>query len=281
MTNTSLVTFHKMHGCGNDFVLVDNRELALPVEHMVSWAKALCPRGFGIGADGFIFLEAPVPQEPRAAFRWHFFNADGSRAEMCGNASRCAARLAVELGLAPTRHAFLTDAGLIEAEVLGPDLVKVRLTDPVDLRLNLDLDVAGQARTVQFVNTGVPHAVVFVPDVQAEDIMRFGPALRHHEHFAPKGTNANLAQVVDPGTLLLRTYERGVEGETHACGTGAVATVYLAHKLGLTGPHGDVTTSGGEVLSIDIAPDGVRLTGKAVKVYTGQFDPVALGLSGV
>jgi len=276
MNDMNSVTFHKMHGCGNDFILIDNRSLGIPEPLMAPWARALCPRAFAVGADGLIFLEQTDDTE--AAYRWHFFNADGSRAEMCGNASRCAARLAVELGMAPESHTLLTDAGPIRARLLEAARVKVQLTDPRDMALNLALDVAGRSLEVHYVDSGVPHAVIFCTDAAAEDISVLGPGLRHHPHFAPRGANANIAQVLDDSHMLLRTFERGVEGETHACGTGAVAAVFLAHTLGLTGPGVDVTTSGKEVLTIDIDNGSVFLTGTAIKVYQGELQPRALGL---
>lgn len=273
------VTFHKMHGCGNDFVLIDNRRLGLAVEHMADWARGICRRAFSVGADGLIFLESPPRGKTgEVHYRWHFYNADGSRAAMCGNASRCAARLAVELGLAPAEHAFLSDAGVIRARLLGPDTVKVRLTPPKDMRPHIQLTAAGQDLTVHFVDTGVPHVVLFAKDVKALDLKTLGPALRFHERFQPAGTNANLAQVQDRAHLLLRTYERGVEDETHACGTGAVASVVLANALGLTGAEVGVTTSGGETLGVSLEPDGVFLSGKAVSVFVGTLQPAALGL---
>ncbi len=273
------VTFHKMHGCGNDFVLIDNRELGLAVEHMADWAREICRRSFSVGADGLIFLESPPSElSHEIHYRWHFYNADGSRAAMCGNASRCAARLAVEQGLAPTEHAFLTDAGIIHARMLGPDMVKVQLTSPRDMRLHLDLTATGQNLTIHFVDTGVPHVAFFTPEVKTLDLKTLGPALRFHERFQPAGTNVNLVQVVDRKHLFLRTYERGVEGETHACGTGAVASVVLAEALGLTDTVVDVTTSGGETLGVSLEQDGAYLSGKAVSVYVGVINPAAMGL---
>jgi diaminopimelate epimerase len=273
------VTFHKMHGCGNDFVLIDNRQPGLAVEHMADWARGICRRAFSVGGDGLVFLESPPPEMAHEVdYRWHFYNADGSRASMCGNASRCAARLAVELGLAPAEHAFLSDAGVIRARLLGPDTVKVQLTSPKDMRLHIKLTAVDQDITVHFVDTGVPHVVLFDADVNALDLKALGPALRFHERFQPAGANANLVQVLDRKHLLLRTYERGVEDETHACGTGAVASVVLANALDLTAAEVDVTTSGGETLGVSLEQDGVYLSGKAVQVYVGTFQPAALGL---
>jgi diaminopimelate epimerase len=244
---------------------------------MADWARALCPRAFAVGADGLIFLE-PTP-EAETAYRWHFFNADGSRAEMCGNASRCAARLAVELGLAGPEHSFGTDAGPIQARVLEGGVAKVQLTPPEGLALGEELTVDGTLMTVHFVNTGVPHAVVVCEDVAAVDVAAKGAAIRYHEHFAPAGTNANFIQATARDALLLRTYERGVEGETYACGTGAAASLVVANALGLVGSSARVTTSGGEVLTVSLENGSVFLQGMAVKVYEGTLEPAMFGLS--
>jgi len=279
MTRYDTIPFHKMHGCGNDFALIDNRALAVPRELMVFWAKKICAPHFGVGADGLIFLEdAPVGLTD-AAFVWHFFNADGSRAEMCGNASRCAAKLAVKLGLAGAEHVFGTDAGLIRARVLDDGRVRVQLTPPKDIQTHLDLDIKGQKHRLHFANTGVPHAVLFLEDVSKVDIRELGPAIRYHKQFAPAGTNANFVQRIDSSKLKLRTYERGVEAETFACGTGAAASLVLAHELGLTGPAADVTTTGGEVLAIELENGAVFLTGQAVEVFSGVLSADALGLN--
>ena len=157
------VRFHKMHGCGNDFVLIDNREAGVPRGVMADWARLLCARKLGVGADGLIFLEN-TPPERQGDYIWHFYNADGSRGEMCGNGSRCAAWLAVELGLAGPRHVFGSDAGLIEAEVRFEErLVRVELTHPRGLALHLSLEADGEIFDVNFVDTGVPHAVILLP----------------------------------------------------------------------------------------------------------------------
>jgi len=274
------VGFHKMQGCGNDFVIIDNRELRLPVEHMREWAIKVCRKCFGVGADGLIFLEA-APAGSGADVLWHFYNADGSRAEMCGNGARCASKLASLLGLAGKRFVLSTDAGPVACEVLDNGQVKVRLTPAADLRPGVVLDVAGQKLTVHFVNTGVPHAVVFLPDVSLADVKRLGNAIRFHEAFAPKGTNANFVQVKDSSHLLLRTYERGVEDETYACGTGACASAVIAHSLGMAGADVEVTTTGGEVLGVSLAGGDVFLRGAAEVCFSGVLYPAALGLPGL
>lgn len=278
---TRRIEFHKLHGCGNDFIFIDNRTLQLPREHMAQWATVLCQRAFSIGADGLIFLEAPAP-DPGCDYRWHFFNADGSRAEMCGNASRCAASLAVRLDLAGPAHRFLTDAGPILAQVLEESpagaRVKVQLTAPHDLWLGEPLTLNGTTYTVNHVNTGVPHAVVIVDDVWSVDVKTLGRALRHHERFAPRGTNANFIQILNSNTIHLRTYERGVEDETYACGTGAAASALVAQQLGFAAAEVNITTTGKEVLTITSDGGQVFLTGAAAYVFAGVLDARALGL---
>jgi len=273
------VEFHKMQGCGNDFVIIDNRSLQTPVAAMPEWARLVCRKCFGVGADGLIFLDA-APAGSGLDYRWHFYNADGSRAEMCGNGARCAARLAALLGIAPADHVLGTDAGGVAAQVLGNGQVKVRLTPPKDLRLGAELDVEGRKLAVHFVNTGVPHAVVFFEDVSLVDVKKLGRAIRFHPAFAPAGTNANFVTVKGPGELLLRTYERGVEDETYACGTGACASAIIAHALKLAEAEVDVTTSGGEVLGVDVSGGQVVLRGAAEVAFSGTLYPRALGLPG-
>ncbi len=273
------IAFFKMHGSGNHFVLLDNRSLRVPAPDMAGWARAVCAPGFGVGADGLIFLDM-APAGSGADTLWHFFNADGSRAEMCGNGSRCAARLAVELGMAGPEHVLLTDAGPIRAAVdLASDQVKVQLTPPRDLALDIPLLVDGERLTAHFVNTGVPHAVVECGDAATVDVQKLGRALRFHEHFAPAGTNVNFISGAARDHLTLRTYERGVEDETYACGTGAAAAALVANALGLAGSTVDLTTSGGEALRIFLENGTVHLQGPAVFVYSGRLRAAAVGLT--
>lgn len=273
------VPFYKMQGCGNDFVFIDNRELGVPVSVMADWACAICPRAFRVGADGVIFLEN-APEGSEADYIWHFYNADGSRAEMCGNASRCAARLAARIGLAPAQHVLGTDAGPIKAavdELSGR--AKVQLTPPKNLELGITITVDGIEYEVHHVDTGVPHTVLFFDDVSSVDVAGLGRAIRFHERFAPAGTNVNFLQVTSPERLELRTYERGVEAETLACGTGAAASEVIANALGRTGAKAEVCTTGKEVLTISLENGDVFLEGAASFVYRGEFDPKDLGLS--
>lgn len=272
---------YKMQGCGNDFVFIDNRDLKETPDVMDAWARLVCDRKLGVGADGLIFLDATPPGR-RGDYIWHFYNADGSRGEMCGNGSRCAAWLAVDLGLAGPVHAFGTDAGLIHAEVdYEGRRVRVELTPPTGLTLRTPLEAEGRTWDVHFVNTGVPHAVVLIPDLNGVDVARLGAALRRHPHFGLAGTNVNFAAVDTRGSVRLRTFERGVEGETLACGTGAAATVCVTHALGLTEARVDVTTTGGEVLGIELRDGAIFLTGAATRVFTGDLDPRGLCLPGL
>jgi diaminopimelate epimerase len=272
------VPFFKMQGCGNDFVCVDNRVLEYDPEAMPEIVMAVCRKAFGVGADGMIFLDH-APEGSGLAYKWHFFNADGSRAEMCGNGSRCAARLAWMLGIAPARHVFGTDAGPIEAEVdEDSNLVTVQLTEPKDLRLDMTVEIEQQEFPLHFVNTGVPHAVAVVEHLEAVDVWKLGRAVRFHEAFKPAGTNVNFIAPDGAGRLSLRTYERGVEDETYACGTGAVASAVIARELGLTGDETVVTTTGGEELGVILRDGKAYLRGAAELVFTGSFFPQSLGI---
>jgi len=267
----------KMQGSGNDFVLLFADDIDTTPAEMPELARGICKRAFGVGADGLIILES-APKEPQVDYRWHFFNADGSRAEMCGNGSRCAARLAYESGFAPARHAFGTDAGPVRAEVI-PDKgeVAVQLTRPRELELNIRLQDSGWDRDVHYVNTGVPHAVLFSEEADHEDLGQLGPWLRYHLRFAPQGCNVNIVQHTEQG-LYIRTYERGVEDETYACGTGAVAAAYIARELGRAGDSTDITTSGGERLAVSFQGEDAFLQGAAEFVYQAELNCSALGI---
>lgn len=273
------VEFFKMQGCGNDFVVIDNRSLKVPEADMAQWSLKVCKRAFGIHADGMFFLDN-APEGSGADYRWHFFNSDGSRAEMCGNASRCAARLALALDMAPVKHVLLTDVGPIKAEVLDSGQVKVQLTPPKGLELNMKLDVKGVDFELHFADTGVPHAVIFVQNAEEVDVPTIGAAVRYADRFAPAGTNVNFVQVRSNSELYVRTYERGVEAETYACGTGVAAAQLIANALGLTGPAAAITTSGGESLKVSIEDKELYLQGAAELVFKGELylDPLGLAL---
>lgn len=264
-----MLSFTKMNGAGNDFVVIDNRDGSSALDREV--IARLCDRHRGIGADGLLAVEKP---QNGADFRMRYYNADGGEAEMCGNGARCFGRFAARLSGATERVSFETIAGVITARLLG-DRVQLAMSEPKALALGARVTAAGQPITVHFLNTGVPHAVVPVEDLAAVDVVKLGAAIRWHEHFAPKGTNANFIQTLDVQTLGIRTYERGVEGETLACGTGVVASALIHHLLsGAASPIG-VRVQGGDVLQVGFRREGdgfrdVTLTGPADFVFEGR-----------
>ena len=274
------LVFTKMTGAGNDFILIDHRQPRIREADMARLARLLCRRKFSVGADGLILIE---PSDT-ADFRWRFFNSDGSLAEMCGNGARCAARFAFLEGIAPAVMRFETLAGPIEARVDGIQ-VAVRVTPPKDVRLDRRIEVQDQTWSLHSLDTGVPHAVLFVDDIETVDVQGLGRQIRHHPMFQPAGTNVNFAGLLADGRLKVRTYERGVEAETLACGTGATAVALVAAATGQAEPPVDIVTSGGEVLTISFSgtqtsktsmPDTVFLQGAAHLVYIGTLTPEAL-----
>lgn len=272
------IEFHKVQGCGNDFVAIDNRKLKLPETAMAEWTRRICRRAFGVHADGLFFLK-PAPAGSDLDYAWDFYNSDGSRAEMCGNASRCAARLAHHLGMAPKSHVFGTDAGPVRARVFpGTNQVKVQLTRPEKMEMNIVLPLSEGEAEVHYVVEGVPHVVVFSGNVRGEDVKRLGKEIRFHERFRPAGTNVNFVEIQERDRGLLRTYERGVESETYACGTGAAATLLVARELDLCGDELALTTSGGEILTVSMEEGEVFLKGAAEVTFTGSLFLDSLGL---
>ena len=219
-----MLEFVKMSGAGNDFILLDDRDGRIQLTR--EQVARMCHRQFGIGADGLMLLARCG--SGRADWAWRFYNSDGSDAEMCGNGARCFARYVQRVtGWDRPTLTFETLAGVIHATLDG-DEVTIGLTEPRDVRLGERVMVGGRDLEVHSVNTGVPHAVVFVPDADKAMVQEHGAALRYHEQFKPRGTNVNFAQVLGPGRIRVRTYERGVEGETLACGTGVTASALVA-----------------------------------------------------
>lgn len=272
------LAFDKMNGAGNDFVIIDNRRQAIPVEEQPELARKICRRMFSVGADGLIFIE----NSDKADFRWNFYNSDGSVAEMCGNGSRCAARFAYRHKIAGKKVKFETLAGIIEAEIgAEEELVRVKMPRPQDFRLDLSLALGDQERPVAHVDTGVPHAVIFVGEEEVP-VKTWGRKVRFHELFAPRGANANFVTLLPDGRLKVRTYERGVEAETMACGTGVVASALIAAiQKGKESPV-EVVTSGGGVLTIFFelsdgpVAENVYMQGPARLVCTGEITAEAL-----
>ncbi len=271
------ISFWKMQGSGNDFIIIDNRQLIFPAENRVELVEKLCRRGTGVGADGLILLE----DDPEVDFRWRFYNADGSEAEMCGNGGRCAARFAYLQGIAGAEMAFTTLAGPVRARIDG-ELVKLEMTRPFGQSLGLTLDCAGSVEKFDFINTGVPHVVITVAeDLDQVALAERGSRIRYHQEFAPAGTNVNFIRINDEHCLSIRTYERGVEGETLACGTGSVAAALLASEAGQVSSPTRVITQSGESLTIYFKKAGLDFTevfleGGAVIVYKGVIDAAFL-----
>ena len=260
-----------MNGAGNDFILFDNRTGSIDLDR--NQIAQLCDRHRGIGADGVLLLEKPTN---RADFRMRYFNADGGEAEMCGNGARCFARFANKVGGQKTKVSFETPAGVISAE-LKNDLVTLRMTDPADLRLNVDLPMAAENKTVHFINSGVPHVVIPVAKIEDADVQREGAAIRNHKMFSPSGANVNFIEKRGPNKIAIRTYERGVEDETLACGTGIVASALIfAANEDCEGPV-IVLARGGNELHVTFERTqnqfrNVTLTGPAEFVFEGTIE---------
>jgi diaminopimelate epimerase len=257
------ISFTKMHGAGNDFMMVDDRALTFPVED-TEFIQRISARSTGIGCDGVILLQP----SSSADLNMRFINPDGGEQDMCGNGARCFARLAYELGAASEEMTIETRAGLIHANVMKEG-VSIQLTDPMGWRMNLD---AGLPYSVDFVNTGVPHAVLQVEDLSGIDLPACGSHVRYHALFAPEGTNVNFVKTEADATLSVRTYERGVEAETLACGTGAAAVAWVAVKHGWSQFPVTVHCAGGFDLVIDSGTGGTTLSGGAEKVFEGEVE---------
>ena len=266
-----MLRFTKMNGAGNDFILFDNRAGEIDLDR--DQIAQLCDRHRGVGADGILLLEKPTN---RADFRMRYFNADGGEAEMCGNGARCFARFAHKVSGQKATISFETPAGVISAELKGY-LVTLRMTEPTDLRLNVELPMVPENKTVHFVNSGVPHVIIPVAKIDDADVRREGAAVRYHKMFSPSGTNVNFIEKRGPNKIAIRTYERGVEDETLACGTGIVASALIfAASEHCEGPV-TVLARGGDELQVSFEKTqtqfrNVTLTGPAEFVFEGTIE---------
>jgi diaminopimelate epimerase len=272
-------SFFKMSGSGNDFVVVDARGEPPGSLDDPRVIAAVCARGTGVGADGIVFLEPS--RGNGSAFAMRYINRDGSRAAACGNASLCIARLAVELGVAPAGGMrFESDAGVLEASVRG-NRPTVSMPPVTRLQQDVALPRQGGELRIGFADAGVPHVVVAMEDVEAAEVVRRGRELRGDPIFGPGGSNVNFvsAERDGSGAWRIRTYERGVEGETLACGTGAIASAALLEAWGLAASPVTLRTRSGRSLGVDLTTEhgtpGRRLatlTGEARIVFRGEFD---------
>jgi len=266
-----MLNFTKMNGAGNDFVMLDNRDGSIALDK--AQIACLCNRHCGVGSDGLLIVESA---RNGADFRMRYYNADGGEAEMCGNGARCFARFAQRISGKDGDLSFETEAGVIKARFLGEN-VEIQMSEPHSMRLGDQLELAGEKFTVDSINTGVPHAVVTVEDLAAISVSKLGAALRNHPRFAPKGTNANFVQRLGAHTIAIRTYERGVEGETLACGTGMVACALIFNELTAATSPVKVKVRGGETLEVAFEKAGatwrnVTLTGPADFTFEGKIE---------
>ncbi|MFA5271823.1 MAG: diaminopimelate epimerase [Candidatus Omnitrophota bacterium] len=263
------IEFTKMVAAGNDFILVDEK-VNISERKLKEFAKNICDRKYGVGADGLLL----IGKSKKADIRMRIFNADGSEAQMCGNGSRCAALYASH---SAKNVKLETKAGIIESDV-SKDSVKVKLTNPKNIKLNIPLKVNNRNLKVNFINTGVPHAVIFVEGLDKIDVHNIGRAIRYHQKFQPKGTNVDFVEMVDDDFIKVRTYERGVEAETLACGTGSTASAVISgFRVQSSGFRViKIETKSGEILKVSFERQNdkiknVWLEGKARIVYNGRF----------
>jgi diaminopimelate epimerase len=266
-----MLRFTKMNGAGNDFVLIDNRSGA----HKFSPEQIafLCDRHRGIGADGVLLVETP---EGKADFRMRYYNSDGGEAEMCGNGARCFTRFVNKIEGTSSDIRFETPAGIIQAQTEG-ELVTLAMSKPHDLVLRRTLDIGGVKLSTHFVHTGVPHVVTFVDDIESTPIQHWGSQIRYHPAFQPNGTNANFVKEIEPGIIAIRTYERGVEAETLACGTGVTAAGLIYAALNDAKSPIRLLVRGGDWLEVgfrrtDAGFEDVTLKGPANFVFEGSIE---------
>ena len=270
------VNFTKMVAVGNDFIVIDNREglLEREVKDLSKFARFLCMRKRSVGSDGLLLLE----KSDTADIKMRIFNPDGTEVSMCGNGSRCIAYFVLLKNITGKRFTIETQAGKLDASVEGR-AVKIGMTPPKGLKKDFDLKVKGKTLKVSFVDTGVPHVVNITDDVEKLDVKTLGREIRYDKLFKPDGTNANFVQVKDRNTILVRTYERGVEDETLACGTGAAASAIVSSAVGLVDSPVKVKTWGGDALYIyfgkkDNKYYDVSLEGEVELSYEGSVDYV-------
>lgn len=271
------IRFAKMAGAANDFIVIDNRDGRLDGIGR-DFIGRVCRRRFSVGADGLLLL-SPAGD---ADFVMRYFNADGSEAAMCGNGGRCIARFAVLLGMVPEDRelTFVNTSGRYRA-VVGGSRVRLSMPAPSGMELGITLPLRAGERQADFIHTGVPHAVFFTDRLEAEDVENTGREVRRHPRFQPDGTNVNFCRVIDEHQIQIRTYERGVEGETLACGTGSAAAALLAAKRGWVRSPVAVKTRGG-TLDMEFIPQGegfgdVRQSGDARLIYWGELSEEAIG----
>jgi diaminopimelate epimerase len=265
------IKFFKMSGSGNDFIIIDNRAKVVDDKELTNFISNVCRRKMSVGADGVILLE----NAEKVDFKWRFFNSDGSTAEMCGNGARCVARFAFLNKITGPEMSFETDAGIVHAQITE-DGAKIKTTDPSDLKIDYKIKLENRAFTISSINTGVPHVVIEVDELEDVPVNKIGREIRFHEMFAPAGTNVNFIHRGKDDIIAIRTYERGVENETLACGTGAIASaIVMADKAAVESPVKMMTRSGGFLYVYYEEKQGryynVYLDGDARLIYQAQL----------
>jgi diaminopimelate epimerase len=272
--------FTKMHGAGNDFVLIDDREGNVPWEDHFLMAALACRRT-GVGCEGVILVQ----RSDKADFRMRFLNPDGTEVELCGNGSRCAAAFANAIGASGTALTMETMCGLVDVQISDGGNVCVWMPEPTKKSYGIELKACGETVCGDFINTGVPHFVVQVPNISTVNVQGLGRELRLHPAFAPEGTNVDFVSFRAPNRMAVRTYERGVEAESGACGTGAVACVVVAVETARFTLPTKVKTSSGYELTVDgdwrhRKCTGLTLTGPVKFVYSGEIELDSLDMDG-
>jgi diaminopimelate epimerase len=270
------VKFWKMNGAGNDFVLLNNLEEHLPAEVFPQLAKTLCERHLSIGADGLMIVDAPTQG---GDYKMCFYNADGSMGEMCGNGARCICRYGYENGLAGETQTVETTAGIVTGQRIDQRLYKIRLNDPTVLKLDAPVDVDGVQYPCAYVelgDPGLPHAVIPYANLRSADeneLRELGRTLRWHKAF-PKGANVNFYEITGEDEIFERTFERGVEDFTYACGTGTGSVVAVLTLQGkVSGQNVRVNMTGGQLII-----DAARIHSHIASLYlTGPTNIVAKG----
>jgi len=268
------ITFTKMVASGNDFIIIETRSQRPETRNLKSLARRICDRKYGVGADGLLILE----KSRKADLKLRIFNPDGSEPQMCGNGVRCVALWqSAKRKAQSARLKIETKAGIIESKV-NKDNVKIKLTEPKDIKLDFPIEINNRPLKVNFINTGVPHTIIFVEGLDKIDVANIGRQIRFHKRFLPEGTNVDFVQIIDDNNIKIRTYERGVEQETLACGTGAVAAalLYAICYMLYANSRINVYTKGGEILTVEFKRidnkfEDVWLEGKVRIVYRGVY----------
>lgn len=272
--------FAKFVAAGNDFIIINNFDKKISPKRYPVLAKSLCRTKFGIGADGILFIEPSLRKD--CEFKMVYYNSDGSFATMCGNGARCIAYYAYELEIVDDISKFETAVGVLDFIIKKNGVVKVRLIDPKfykpDIKIKLE---DNKEYIVDYINTGVPHTILFVDDIEKIDVFNLGKQIRYHKMFAPDGTNVDFVKVLSKNKIFVRTYERGVENETLSCGTGVTASAIISSLRGFVDTPVSCVTKSGEILKISFkknSPDdmvsvvsNVYLEGKVRHLFDGEF----------